>query len=234
MFEFLRHNYFLLTHSVEVLAAVIGLFYLKKYVHTAAKFLIYFLVYAFFIDILGRYPDHLRKMDLFYLIKETIIEKNYWWYTIFWFSGLTSFITYINYKIIDNLKYKKVLKYCYYAYLIQFILCVFFNHEALFSASEMFLKITSLLMITIAVIIYLVNILQSFRIIYFYKSIYFYINISIFLWVVITSPMMFYEIYFANEDWNFVILKRQIYLSINIIFYLTLSLALIFCKPTTK
>jgi len=42
---------------------------------------------------------------------------------------------------------------------------------------------------------------------------------------------MFYEVYFTVANWNFVILKGEIYLIANSILYLTFSMALIFCPP---
>lgn len=235
MEEFLKQNYFILTHSIEFLAAVIGLFCLRKYGHSAAKFLIYFLIYAFVVDVIGTYyPMYINYNNFLSFFKGTVFEKNYWWYIIFWFAGLTSFVTYVNHKVIGNSRYKKALKYCYYAYVFQFVLYAILNFRALFIPTEKFLTIICLWMISVAVILYLIDILQSVKITYFYKSIYFYINFAIFLWAIITGPLVFYEMYFVYEDWNFIILKWQIYLSINLIFYLTLSLALIFCKPETK
>ncbi|WP_299364792.1 hypothetical protein [Winogradskyella sp.] len=234
MEEFLKDNYFLITHSLEFLAAVTGLILYRQYKTTAAKFLIYFLLYAFFVDFIGRYPSHLRSLELFQLIENTKIEKNYWWYLIFWMGGLSSFITLINYKIIDKSIYRRTLKYFYFVYCLQFILYAVLNFDALFDPNEKFLKITSIWMIIVAVTIYLLEILQSDKVVEFYKSIYFYINVAVLIWTIITGPMIFYEIYFSTADWNFIILKWQIYLVINVLFYVTLTLALVFCKPKSK
>jgi len=234
MEEFFKNNYFLITYSIEFLAAVIGLIVYKYYKTTAAKFLILFLVYAFLIDLLGNYPVYLRDVGSFNLIENTKIEKNYWWYLIFWMGGLSSFITLINYKTIENSTFKKALKYFYFIYLIQFFLYAIFNFDALFDLNERFLKISSIWMIGIAVTIYLIEILQSYKVVEFYKSIYFYINMAVFIWTIITGPMIFYEIYFSTADWNFVILKWQIFLSINVFFYLTLASALVFCRNQNK
>ncbi|QXP78920.1 MULTISPECIES: hypothetical protein [Winogradskyella] len=234
MQEFFKEYYAIFNYSIGTMAAVTGLFFLNKYKSTAAKYLIYFLVYALLVDVIGRYPSYFKDLDKFDLIKGTLIEANYWWYIIFWFAGLSSFITLVNFKVIYNLGYKKALKYCYYVYIVQFVLYGIFNFESLFNPMEVFLKISSIWMIFVAVFLYLLDILQSFRITYFYKSIYFYINIAILIWTLVTGPIMFYEVYFSTADWNFVILKWQIFLSVNFIFYLTLSLALIYCKTEIK
>lgn len=234
MEEFLKNNYFLFAYSVESLAAVLGVIFYRKYKHTAAKFLCYFLVYCFFVDLIGRYPSHLKYINQFYLIENTLIKANHWWYVIFWNIGLTSFITYVNYKISNKFYYKRLLKYAYIVYIILFIVYTIFYFKNLFKPSEIFLNVISLLMISMAIIIYFIEILSSDKVINFYKSIYFYVNSTLFLWSLITTPLLFYEIYFSEADWDFVILKWQVYLFANIFFYLSLSIALICCKPEVK
>lgn len=234
MQDFIKEYNYLITFSVEILSAIVGLFCYIKYKNTIAKYLIFFLIYVVFVDLIGGYPKYFRDWGVFFLIENTLFEKNYWWYIIFWFVGLATFLTFINYRVLDNKNYKIVLKYCYYAYVVQLVCYSVFNFKGLFNPTEIFLKITCLWMIFVAVFLYLLDILQSIKITFFYKSIYFYINIAVLLWIVIISPMMFYEIYYSTEDWNFILLKRQIYLSVNVIFYLTLTIALICCKPEIK
>jgi hypothetical protein len=216
------------------MAAATGVILYKKYKSSAAKYFVYFLVYAFLVDLIGGYPRYFRNLDLFSLIEGTLIAENYWWYTLFWWIGLSSFMFFLNYKIIEKLIYKKVLKFLFFAYILQAIVYAIVTFKEHFGPTETFLIISSVWMISVTVVIYFIEILQSDRIIYFYKSIYFYINALVLLWTLIITPVAFYEIYFDKGDWNFVILKWQVILSINIVFYLSLTIALIFCKPEKK
>lgn len=234
MEEFFRQNYVLATLSVELIAAITGFFYYKKYKHTAAKFLVYFLVYAFIIEIAHSYTKFLWDTGNFNLIENTLFEKNLWLSNIFWFGGLVSFVFYINFRIIKKPLYKLALRYCYIIYLALFLIYGIFNFSLLFTIINPFIAILSLWMIFVSVAIYYVEILQSDDLLYFYKSIYFYVNSCVFFWTLIVVPMTFYDIYNLKTDWNFVILKWKIYLFINFTFYLTLTLALIFCKSETK
>lgn len=224
----------LITHSVEFIAAITGIIVFSKYKYASAKYIIYFLVYACFVDVIGNYPKYFSNFNLFYLIEGLLIERNYWWYKIFWWFGLSSFIAFLNYKLLKMSTYKTILKIFYSIYLMQAFLYTIFNFKNLFSAEDTFLEIACLWIIVIAVILYFLEILQSKLIVYFYKSIYFYVNAVILFWTIVITPLYFYEIYFTEADWNYVILKWQIYLGTNIIFYLSLTLALIFCKPETK
>ncbi len=231
MQEFLKEYYGLITLVVEFIAALTGIVFYKKYKHSVAKYLVYFLIYVFFVELVGGYPDFLYRIGYYHLIQGTLIENNYWWFTIFWFFALVSFISYVNYNIIKKPIFKKTMLYVYITYSSLFVLYFIINFEKVFLIINPFLMILSLWAVFVFVCIYLVDILQSEKVIYFYKSIYFYINSAIFFWSLLLGPMVFYEIYFSTADWNFIILKYQIYLSVNVIFYLTLSIALICCKP---
>jgi len=133
----------------------------KKYKNTTAKYLVYFLIYTCFVELIGRYPIYLIDLGKSHLTKNTLIESNYWWFAIFWNVGLASFITLINYKIIYNSNFKKLLKYSYYAYIVQFILYTVFNFPALFDPSKLFLDIISTWIIVLAIVLYLFDYLQS-------------------------------------------------------------------------
>ncbi|MAX70234.1 MAG: hypothetical protein CMC76_03910 [Flavobacteriaceae bacterium] len=234
MNEFLKEYYTLITYSVEFLALVVGLIYFKKYKNTPARFIIYFLCFAFFVDFLGNYPNLLKKNDLFHLIENTLVEKNYWWFTIFWWVGLSSFMFYINYKIVQTSKYKSILLYAFYLYLLQVVLTITFRFEYIFRPDERAIKIASLWIVLLSIIIYFFETLTSDKIIRFYKSIYFYFNSIIFVWILIMIPMDFFEAYNNVEDWSYVLFKRKIYLLLNIYLYLSMVFVLIFCKPENK
>ncbi len=234
MEEFFSTYYQIISYSVEFLAALTGILLYKKYKFTVAKYLVFFLVYSFLLDLIGYYPQYFRDLGYFYLIEGTLIENNYWVYNIFWFLGLVSFTYYINYKIIEKIQYKRILKYGFLIYFVLIFSYCIFNFEYLCSTMNIFLSVLSLWMVFVAISIYYIQILQSKEILNFYRSIYFYINTSILMWNLIFVPTVFYEIYFSQADWNFIILKWQILLFTNICFYLTLTFALLFCKPEIK
>ncbi|WP_138433537.1 hypothetical protein [Winogradskyella algicola] len=234
MDEFLKENYSLLTKSVELIALLTGLACFKKYSATPAKYVIYFLCFAFLVDLLGDYPSILKRSDLFHLIEGTLLERNYWWYTIFWWIGLSFFMFYINLKNTTNIRYKKILSYAFYLYLVQILLTLIFRFEYIFRPEERIIKIASLWMVILSIIVYFFETLTSDRIILFYKSIFFYFNSIIFVWVLIMIPMDFFEAYFVQDDWSYVLFKWKVFLLLNIFLYITLSIALVICVPETN
>ncbi|WP_179335975.1 hypothetical protein [Winogradskyella costae] len=233
MDDFLKENYSLITSMVELFAAIIGVITYKSYKFTPVKYIIYFLAYAFFVDLIGGYPNYLKDIGYFHLIEGTLIESNYWWYTLFWWIGLALMMVFVNYKVVKTVRFKQILKYGFYIYLLQVILYIIFKFENLFNYNE-FISIASLWIIILSIIIYFFETLASETIVLFYKSIYFYFNATFFIWILIIFPILFFELYFIEDDWDYVLLKWKIHLSLNIFLYMTLSAALLFCKPKAQ
>lgn len=231
MNEFLRQNYFLITYSVEILAALTGIFYFNKFKRTAAGLFNYFLIYALMVDIIGRYPKYLEYLDSSQIIEGTIFEMNYWWYLIFWNLGFPIFIFAINLNVIKNKFLITLLKYCIYFFSLSVLLYFVYDYRLAFKPSSIFVAVSSGLTIVFLCSIYFIEILITDKIEDFYKSIFFYFNSSVFVWCLIITPIVFFNIYFSSVDWNFVFLKWQIFLFANVFMYLTFTFALIFCKP---
>ncbi|EGV45025.1 hypothetical protein BZARG_336 [Bizionia argentinensis JUB59] len=231
MKEFLSQNYFLITHTVEFLAAVTGLFFYKKYKSTAVIYFIWFLVYSSLSDLTSRYPRFFHYLEIFDSIENTIFEKNYWYATIFWFIGSTIFYVFYFQKIIHKILLKNFLNFIKWLFIILSILFLIIYFENLYLGTIPIIHIMSTIVVVIATSLYLYEILNSDTILNFYKSINFYISVTVLIWWLITTPLVFYEIYFSTADWNFVFLKYQIFLFANVFMYLSFTLALIFCQP---
>ena len=231
--DFLDAYYDFITHFVEFVPTFLGIILFNRYKNTFVKYIIYFLVYVFFIELIGSYPRFLKENGYFYLIEGTLIQRNYWWFNLTWWIGLSSVMFYINYKITKINRFRKVLKYGYYLYLLQVILFIIFKFEYLFKPGY-FISVASLWMVLLSVTIYFFEVLNSKRIILFYKSLYFYFNSLIFIWILIVMPLDFFEAYFNIDDWNYVYFKYKIYLLSNTFLYLSLAAALLFCKPENE
>ncbi len=231
MEEFLRQNYSLLTRSVEILATVTGLLLFKKYKLTVAKYFIWFLVYLSICDFLGTYTYYIKDNGFLNFLENTIFEKNYWWSTLFWKIGAILFFGFYFQKIIINKSYKLIIKYCTVFFLIFYLVYIAVNLNVFFVRFFPIIDVLGAIIIFLCVILYFIEILQNEHIVAFYKSINFYIAFTILIWWLIITPLVFYDVYFSTADWDFVILKTQIYLFANIFMYLTFTFALIWCKP---
>lgn len=231
MVEFFRQNYRILTYSTEILAALTGVIFYKKYRFSNAKYFIWFLVYLTICEFLGGYNRYIRDDKFLNFLKGSLIEENYWWFTMFWKIGAILFFSFYYQRILSNPKFKFIIKYISYAFFAFSIIYIIFNWEDYFTKFFPAISIFGAMIIFLCTIFYFIETLQSDKILTFYKSLNFYISITIFIWWLIVTPLVFYDIYMSNRDWNFILLRWQIYLSANIFMYSTFTFALIFCKP---
>ncbi len=237
MEEFLLKNYLVITHSVEVLAAFTGVFLFSKYKKSNAKYFIYFLVYLTICEFTAQYTSYVSEDGYLNFLIGTKIQKNFWWATIYWKIGAIMFFAFYYRKILKTKVFIDVIKIVSFIFLIVSIIYILFNWNLFFNTFFPIISIMGAIIIFLCTVFYFIEILQSDNILTFYMSLNFYISSAIFIWWLIITPLVFYDVYFTyeignpNRDWNFMFLRWQIYLSANIFMYLTFTFALIWCKP---
>lgn len=230
MNEFLLKYYNTITFCVEILAAVTGLVLYNKYKQTVAKYFIYFLIYLSICDLLNTYVYYIKD-DFLGFLEGTVFIRNFWWTTLYWKIGAILFFVFYYQGILMNERFKRILKYSGYSFLVFSMVYILINWDDYFIRFFPIISILGAIIIFLCTAFYFYEILNSEKILTFYKSINFYISAAIFIWWLIITPLVFYDIYNSNKDWNFIFLKWQIYLLANITMYLTFTFALIFCKP---
>ena len=235
MEEFFRQNYGLITRSVEFLAAITGLLYYRKFKHTATRYFILFLVYVSIVVTIGAYPSYFANyeflVDFKVAFKGTLFERNFWWYNIFWNLGSALFYSFYFAKVLKTSFYVKTVRLAGIVFFFSSIIYIITHWHELFTSQLVFLKIFGAVIIMLCVILYFTEILQSNNVLKFYKSINFYISSIIFIWWLVITPLVFYQVYYSTADWNFVFSRRMIYLFANIFMYGSFTIALIWCKP---
>lgn len=231
MNDFLLEYKNTLTFSVEILAAVTGLLHYKKYKLTVVRFFIWFLVYLSICDFMGSYVKYIKNNSFLSFFEGTVFERNFWWSTLYWKIGAIMFFVFYYYKILKTKVFKTVIKYFGVLFFVFSIVYVLFNWDDYFVKFFPIISILGAVIIFLCTIFYFIETLQSDSILTFYKSINFYISAAIFIWWLIITPLVFYDIYNSHYDWDFIFLKWQIYLFANIIMYLTFTFALLWCKP---
>lgn len=231
MEEFILKNYSLFTRIVEILAAVTGILLFKKYKFTVAKYFIFFLCYLSICDFINTYTKLIRNNGLLSFLKGTIFEYNYWWSTLFWKIGAIIFFVFYYRKILKTEIFRNIIKYSGLVFLIVSIGCILVNWDYFFSRFFPLISVMGAIIIFLCTAFYFFEVLQSDKILTFYKSINFYISAAIFIWWLIITPIVFYDIYGEYRDYVYINLRRYIYLFANITMYLTFTFALIWCKP---
>ncbi len=235
MDEFLIKNYSLITKSVEIVAALVGIICYNKFKNSNVKYFIYFLIYVVLIENIGSYTIYLDEYAFFSewkeIIENTRFKTNHWWFSIFWSMLSTLFYAFYFNKVLKKKHYKKAVNYVTVAFIFSSLLYMLFYTEMFFNSPSSFIMVFSSLLITLIIILYFVEVLNSNRIIAFYKSMNFYIATPMFIWSIILTPLVFYDMYFNTSDWNFILLKWQIYLFTNIFMYTSFTIGLLITKP---
>lgn len=235
LYDFISEYRFYINEGVIILAAITGLLAYNKFKNTEIRYFIYFLVYVAFIEVIGFYPSYSQNIKSFSWIHDltvnTIFEKNYLWYAIFWSIGSLLFLSFYYRLILKNEFFKKGIKSLTIAFAVVSIIYFIVYYEAYYNSELKLISFSSAFLIILFVVLYFIEILQSDKIIVFYKSFNFYISIVFFLWLLIKTPLAFYQVYYSRADWSFVFLKRDIILFTNLFMYVTFIFAFICCKP---
>lgn len=237
MNEFIQKNYTLLIHLLEFIAALTGIIFYKKFNYSSYKYFIWFLIYIIICEIIGSYTLYVKDGKFLYFLKGTIIEKNYWWSTIFWKIGAIIFFAFYFNKILKSRQKKTIIRYCALSFLIFSVGYILIHWEAFFTSFFPIISILGSVIIFICTVFYFIETLESDNILSFYKSLNFYISTAIFIWWLIITPIVFYDNYTTYQidvfqrDWEYIKIRRLLYLSANIFMYSTFTFALIFCKP---
>lgn len=232
MEEFLSVNYSILTYAVELLAAIAALFCYSKYKTTKARYFIYFLLFVLGLELLGAYPYYVNENRVLSFLNDTWLERNFWVYTIFWHLGSGLFLSFYFKNLLNNSRFKLIVKLLSVGFVLYFVLYYGTHLKLLFSEfTYTGIILYWSLLILVSVVFYLIELLQSDKLLNFYNSIDFYIAVIWFIWLIIITPLTFYNVYFTTADLRFVILKGQIYLLANIFMYLMFTFALLWCKP---
>src|SRR5690606_13989602 len=222
------------TKSVEILAFVVGLIVYKKYKNTPVKYFIWFLGWIVFVETIGNYPRHLKDYNLEYLIEGTLIERNYWWYTISWASVATIFYSWFLSQKYDSNTLKTIIKFCIYGYVLTMLVTAIIDYKLFFEIRPTYITVLNVTIIILSTVFYLYNLLNSEKLLNSFKSLYFYVAIILLVWWLITTLLNFFEVYNSDSDLDFVTIKWTIKLIANIFMYLGFAFALIFCKPESE
>lgn len=231
MNDFLLEYKNIITFGVEILAAVTGLLFYKKYKSSTTKYFIWFLVGVAFCDYGNTYVYHIKNGGIFSFLEGTVLIRNFWWSTLFWKIGAIVFLAFFYRKILSNPVFKIIIKYSSYFFLAFSVVYILLNWDDYFVRFFPIIDVLGAAIVFMCTIFYFFETLQSDKILTFYKSLNFYVSFAIFIWWLIITPLVFYDIYNSHRDWNFIFLKWQIYLFANILMYLTFTFALIWCKP---
>ncbi len=214
---------------LEGFSVIAGVYYLKKYPKDLSNRLFtYFLLFTFFVEIIGLIPAIIYHHEALHHLKDTV------WYTNFWLFNpylIVSFSFYCFYfrKSLQNKTLKKILNFSIIVYVISSSLILIFS-EVLFVSHSYFTLFVGVALLFLAISFYYYELLQDEKLLEIKKSVQFYVSVSFLILNLISLPLWIYFKYFSNAiSPEFVKLYQSIFYFSNVFLYSTYIFAFIYC-----
>ncbi|GAA4237752.1 hypothetical protein GCM10022291_25580 [Postechiella marina] len=231
--KYLTENFNFITYGLELLAAIVGAFCYGAYKNTTTKWFIYFLFYVVFVECVGASLMYFRAHSIIKFINRFGVRSTSW-YNLFWFFGSTLFLLVFYYKLVQSKLYKQLLLGLMLVFVIIFAGYTVFNFQGFLKSHPLFYSMLCAGVILLSVSLYFIDFIKRDAIIKAFSTFSFYISIVFLVWWIIIAPTLIFNPYNTENDWDFVNLKRRIFLFSNMFMYLTYTFALIWCRPEQK
>ena len=194
------------TYICELLAAIAGVYYLKKNPKRGKddRLLVFYLVFIFIFDLLAiTYGLYGYVHDLKYLefIKGTPYESHIWIYNVLTLITTTAYTVYFLMQL-KSIRMKKVLLILVWIFIITSTLSYFYG-DAFFIGTSPYAYIFGAFLISFSIGVYYLELIRSERILKFYDELALYISIGLLLYKLSITPLFIFQRYLSgNEDFT--------------------------------
>ena len=233
MLKFITENFSFISYGFEFLALLVGLLCYKKYKGTSTIIFIYFTLFVVFVDYSGATYFYNISFPLTTFLKE-IGFNSYAWYNLFWFYGSVVFVLYYIYVILKLQRNKRILITIFLIFTILTLGYYSMYPKLFFNIHSSFIQLLVAFTLLIASAIYFVEFINSESIINALKTFSFYALTAVLIWWLIVTPILLFDAYNSELDWDFANLKRRIFVFANIFMYSCFAIGLIVSKPYFK
>jgi len=198
------------------------------------KYLVYFLIFNFLLEIAGSYSPvgFFSNYKYFGFVKNTPFENNVWLYNIYFLINFSFFIYYFR-SYIESNKIRNILKVLIVFYIISGSINLFCS-DVFFKSYSLYLTIVGTLLILISVVLFYFDILKSEEIINLKKYLPIYISIGVLVFNLCITPLDIFSRFFNVENELFIKVKTNILIYASIFMYITFITGFIVCAKDTK
>ncbi|MCK8481214.1 hypothetical protein [Psychroserpens algicola] len=220
MNDFLYQNRSFVTKSFEILAAILGSWYLKKTKNQNLKVFIYYLWLVVIVEVLGYYKHILQNnydYNWFIAWKNSVLCQNTWLFNIYTFLKIGLLGVFYS-SLLSKPSFKLIIRGIIVIYSI-FSIIYYTSTDAFFVMGLPFDDILGAVIIFIYIMFYFTELMNSEYILQYYKLPSFYISVALLLWHLCTTPLFIYNSYFRAFNTEFVNFRTLLLLYINIFTY---------------
>jgi len=221
---------------LELLSAIAGTFYLKRVnASKAEKLFVWFLWLTVVVETIGPYAGiaYFTNYEYFSFVKDTPFQNNFWLYNIYMlFSNL--FYVYFFRSFLKDALSKKILLGL--SFILAIAVSIDFYHIGLFAPSSRVLSIFGSLLILLSILLFYFNLLKSSKVLNLSNSLPVYISVALLVYTLCISPLDFLLNYFKESTGNQLFVSFRVYtlFVLNILLYLTYTIAFIICSKKKK
>ncbi len=225
----------LYTLSIELIAALTGVYYLSKTNYT--KWNYYFVIYLWItlaVDITGLYSTIAYYSDFTYFsfVEDTVFTKNFWFFNVYIVYAF-SFLSLYFRSLLTSKILRKILKVLTGLYFIVSV-SVFLFSEVFFSEFSKFSFFAGVLILLLSVFIYYYELLVTDRILNLKYNLSFYFSVGLIIFYVCLTPLALMSNYLVSENVLFLKLYENFLLYGNLFLYSTFILAFLLCSKKNK
>ncbi len=218
--------------AVEIIAACLGLYYLKKKskVNKVTKQLVYLLWVTVFVELIGTYTliAYFSDYQIFGFVKDTVFERNYWLFNVYLIYSF-AFYSYYFSSLHENEKTRKRFYYAIVLFVVTAIINLFFS-DTYFTQMDTYIEVAGTLLILVTTVSFYFSLLKSDTILNLKRYLPIYISIGVLVFNLCISPLEIFSQYYKAINPSFVNLRITLLLVANIFMYGMFSLGFIVCS----
>ena len=225
-----------LIHSIELIAAIAGLFYIKKYRDDKlSRYFVLFLWFTVIIEKIGLIRRFIHKVDSLIHLKGTFLgESNYWLYNPYLIISVVFYIRYLSLNIQSG-KFRFTLNLLSILYFVSSIISFLIVDDLFLGSYSAYGFIVGSVLILLSVSLYFYEVLQSDIILNFSKYFPFYVAIGVLVFHLSVTPLFIYSKYYsASKNPEFVKVYTNILMIANIFMYTCYTIGFVICFRKNK
>lgn len=221
--------------SVELIAALAGVYYLSKTKTTKWNYyLVIFLWITVIFEITGLYSTFAYFTDYKYFsyVEHSDFRANFWLfniYAIFAFSFLSLYYR----SFLTSKTSRSILKILIGLYVLISVTVLFFS-DVFFGGFSKFSFFSGVLLLLLSVFMYYYELLLTDKILNLKYNLSFYFSVGLILFYVCITPLTFMSNYLASENGMFLKLYDDFLLYGNLFLYSTFIFAFLVCSKKNK
>lgn len=226
------------TISIEILAALAGIYYLRKSASPSknSKYFVLFLWFTVSVEVIASYVivAYYSDYKYFSFVEGTPFRNNYWLYNIYNVLNFSFFSFYFT-SFFKNKYWKNI----FYALIISFIVAsgsVILSTGTFFESTPQFVTLTGTLLLFFSVVLFYFELLRSDMLLQLKRFLPFYISVWVLVFNLCIAPIDILSQYFSIEDGNELFVKLHLYVLFfaNIFIYSTFIFGFLICSRKKK